>query len=951
MDEALEDFTSRESGNGNAIAIIDALHAYFYKSEITEDWVMRELCMHIMHTNPLYISSAKHSIFYSLVRTFASNFGTVNPPQYNIVIDGGVRIIEMSYLAGITVILRTLVDYRIHTRLQSVQDIPRPIVLLFLKRSGLRNYLMKKIFASVEDELELDQLYRESVIGNSALLQMQNLQRTAASYGNCETPINEPKQYRKRGLLARSLAEDEEEEEEPQDKMEVDGEHASNPDQGVCEILLPLRKAVSGFRVGIGTPNQLRLICTIYTYLRPALDNLLHEVAEKNVRVRQLCNLEFLFSVLYTSITECMDNQSSGSNALRELYSSEELQPLMTRMDEISLEIVNLMNYESDSLTLRLHHERHEQFAETFYEELESTFPEFVLPGRVEARAKATDEGEEDVAPKRSVPRRWIPVDCVTMPISMLMARLTADGSILTPMLRLKSFLSGRKRTHYLAYQLPKGTTRASLDLSLICIKERYVGMFPKLFESAHFVLVSRHTVYLVAKPEKMECLKMLMLVEALPDRPSIITYDYYTNVFLKASAVARPGTLLKQISWHCLLVSIAFMIGGKPAVSQLAHPDEPIYRLYEFLPELTQMLPNMGDEVQRKAMLGFLLLKRRNQRMTKVAFEILVERNPDPFPTQPELQAEIDRLARKNFVRSEDGRRSYKPCVLSGRCKVPLWISIYECIVTKNTTLSEHDSFALLCELGIEKCRNTFKKPFRNEMDVEGVVSPPLPLHTARTLYKDNIEMLEKIKNDTVLFRETDEMISAERLEFESKKQFAFTEFAFPRVFREVSVQHRQLAETVLRLEQLAFCYPEQRGHTANVSVFANRHLKNYEYEYQLSLDDQKSITFEDCLFLCDNPSKWVQSTQENSDLLFASPMETVVDCSQLLELVLLYNEDWIRGDVSAGTRFAKGRYSEMIRLIQARQEHNKPKSSGREEEDQADEMEHDYSATEERQ
>ena len=145
MDQALDDFTARE--DPVTPAIIQRLETYLSEPEREEDWVVRELCMHILHTSPLSVSSAQHSVFYSLLRGFAINFPAPRPSEFIFVIDGGAKIIEVSYLAALVSILRTLIDPRIHTRLQSVNDIPRSLMLLFLKREGMRQYLMKHIFA------------------------------------------------------------------------------------------------------------------------------------------------------------------------------------------------------------------------------------------------------------------------------------------------------------------------------------------------------------------------------------------------------------------------------------------------------------------------------------------------------------------------------------------------------------------------------------------------------------------------------------------------------------------------------------------------------------------------------------------------------------------------------------------------------------------------------------
>lgn len=914
MEQALDDFTARQDPFSSGI--IERLNIYLSEDEMEDDWVLRELATHIMHCSPLSVSSAQHSVFYSLVRGFAVNFVAPNPTEFMFIVDGGAKVIEVSYLAGLIVVLRTLIDPRIHTRLQSVNDLPRNIMLLFLKRNGMREYLMKNIFASVEDQLDVMQLYKEAVIGAATMESLAAMHQAAVSMGNCETPINEPQYYR--GHNGRSIAFSGDRDDDNEDSLPDEDALNERP------LVLPLRRPINTYRVGIGSKTQLQLLCTIYTYLRPELANVMHELAQSsNTRALALCNLEFLFGALYTSITETLDNQSSGSRALRELYGDEGLRPLMNRIDEIGAEIVRLMRGESQSLVLRLKHENHTEFVNHFYAEMENTFPEFVLGQRTPS-ASPTANPDQGLL---SRPRRWIPVSCCSMPISLLIAKLTADGSLFTPMLRLKSFFNGRHRSDFLAYELPAGTTRVSLELSLMCIKKRYMSAFPQLFTHAHYIVVSRHVVYLIAEPETIECMKLLMLLEALPDRPAIHTFNFYTNVFVKALAVARPDTLLKDLSMFCIVHAMTVMLGGRRALGLLAVPGEPAYALYQLLPRLMKSFPNMEDPAQRKAVLGFLCIKRRIQKLNATVLEMLVERETDPFPTDSDLQREIHRLGIKNQTLQDGivpdttatGRR-YKDCVLTGRCKVPLWFSIYECILSDRHTLQDEECYVLLCALGCEKIPKTFRRPDRSGIDPDEPISLPLQLHSAKTLRKENTARRYNILQASPLFREAEDLIGDVQLNRDSDRQFSRTEHAFPRTFREIADGYQELAAGLLKLEQLAFCYPERRREIANLPVLSHHHLVRHEFDFQLSLDDQLSITFEECLFLCDNPSKWVQSALPDSDLLFASPMETVVDCAQLLEFALLYNEDWVPGRLSENTRFANGHYSELVRLVQKR-------------------------------
>lgn len=906
MDQALDDFTARE--DPVTPAIIGRLETYLSEPEREDDWVVRELCMHILHTSPLAVSSAQHSVFYSLLRGFASNFTAPRPSEFIFIIDGGAKIIEISYLAALVSILRTLIDRRIHTRLQSVNDIPRGLMLLFLKREGMRQYLMKHIFASVEDQLDVMQLYKDSVIGAATMESLASMNQAAISMGNCETPINEPQYYHERSMSASG------DDEGPQTSAPV----IDRP------LVLPLRQPIATYRVGIGSQQQLQLLCTIYTYLRPELANVMHELNQSgNQRALALCNLEFLFGFLHTHITESLDNQSSGNKAMRELYSDQGLKPLLKRVDEIGAEIVRLMRGETQSLVLRLQHETHAEFVRHFYNEMQTTFPEFVLLSK-----QPNPPSDQDLS---SPPRRWIPVTCSAMPVSLLIAKLTAEGNLFTPLLRLKAFLSGRRRTHFAAYELPVGTTRASLELSLLCIKQRHVAAFPQLFEHAHYVVVSRHVVYLIAEPETIECMKLLMLLEALPDRSAIHTYNYYTNVFLKALLVARPNTLLKQIALFCIVRALAVMLGGRRTLTQLAMPSEPFYALYQLLPQLMKLFPNLEEPAQRKAVLGFLCIKRRTQRLSGDILEMLLERDVDPFPTDSHLQSEIQLLGTKNRQpATADSGPKYKDCVISGRTKVPLWFTIYECVLSGCHTLQDRESYLLLCALGCERIQKAFRHPDRSTFIEDEPISKPIQLHTAGSFKKENFARRDRILQGAILFKETDDLISDTQLAHDSDRQFARTEFAFPRAFQMIEDGYSELVEGLLKVEQLAFCYEDHRCDSAVFSVLSPFHRLRHEYNFQLPLDDQLKITFEECLFLCDNPSKWVQSAQPNSDLLFTSPMQTVVDCGQLLEFALLYNEDWIPGRLSANTRFANGNYSELVRSVQKRMEESEAAKRG---------------------
>lgn len=906
MDEALDTFLRKDTTVTRQVA---AHISIFLSNEEKDDddWALRELCSHILYANPLHISSAQHSIFYNLIRQHSTGFEAPLPPQYSIIVNGGAKIIEISYLAGLAVVLRTLVDPKIHTRLQSVNDIPRSLVLPFLKRTGFRRYLMERIFASVEDSLDAMQLYKDAVIGAATMEHLITMQNTAVNAGNYETPVNEPCQYDRDHL------------EKHNDNMELDG---AGPDQRSMEeahsdvmqgttpsgpiVLLPLRKFMQSRRVGICSMSQLHLLCTAYSYLRGELESTLKTIEAMpppSPRVRAMCSVEFLFSALHTHITESIDNQSSNSVAMRELYSDPHMSVLLSKIDEIGQHLLGVMRGQSPSLMLSMHYETQSAFSDSFYQEMESHFPELCYTATTH--------------PERPVGRRWVPVSCTAMPISLLVAILTANGSLLTPMLQLKSFLHGKHRTEYLAYELPQATTRVSLEVAFISIRRRYAEFFPRLFEHRHVTLVSQQVVYLVAKPDYIEPVKLLMLLEALADRGAMQTYNFYTNVFLKALVVAKPDSVLSEIALYCIVNAFALLIGGKRARTQLLQPGEEGYTIYQYLPQVLGMLPNMEEEAQRKAVLGFLCIKRRTQSASAQAMQILLGRDVEAFPENSQLQTELNAMSKKMI---DDGVSTFSARVLNGRRKAPIWLGIYEAILSGKHTLSSSECFLILCGLGCEKPPKIFRKPERRTMDGTYKIGPAQMLLNAQDLRDGNHERLKSIVQNSPLFEDSTGLLNPQRLAKDSNKQFSRTEFAFPRVFHKLPECHTSLANALLKVEQMAFCYPGHYVEIPRFSVLAEQHVEEHQFEYQLSLDDHLEVYFEACLFLCDNPAKWTQAPLPKSDLLLSSPIQTVIDCGQLLELALLYNEDWSQGDVTRGTPYAGGRYTKLIQDVQER-------------------------------
>lgn len=914
MDEALDTFLERNTITTRLVA--DRLSVFLSDEEKSDyNWALRELCTHIVHANPLNISSAQHSIFYTLIREFAAPFESPRPSQYIIVINGGAKFIEISYLAGLAIVLKALSDPRIHTRLQSVNDLPRCLILPFLKRSGFRTYLMRKIFASVEDSLDVMQLYKEAVIGAATMESLLSMQKAAINAGNYETPINESHQYGSVQIEEledqRSMAEivleqydDDGEGEELHPPILVPNSKPLPPLQKF--VLLPLRRSNQHRRVGFGSIPQLHMLCTIYSYLRPAIDNVMLAMDMSHARERTLCSLEFLFSALHTHITESLDNQSSGSRALRELYSDCALDPLFSRVDEIGQEIIKLGRGHSNSLMLRMHYETHSSFASEFYAEMEKKFPEFSYT------AKSN--------PDQVLERRWLPVQCSAAPVSLLIARLTANGSLLTPMIQLKSFLHRERRTEYLAYELPIATTRVSLELALITVRKRYAPMFPVLFTQRHMTLVSRQIVYLVARPEYVEMVKLLMLLESLADRNAMQSNNFYTSVFIKALVVARPNTLLHDVASYCVTHALAILLGGKRGHSQMAQPGDDNYALYRYLPQLLQLFPNVEDTKHRKAILGFLFPKRRSQKLSGSSMSMLLDRGVEAFPEEPHLQKELTSLCKKTF---ENGIWNYEDCVLKGRRKATAWVTIYDCVLSGRHTLTQEECYYLLVDLGIERQPKMFRRPTRRIVDVnKSGAEPTQRLYSAQSLRDENQERLRRIIQSKPLFEADTVNLSTERLATDSAKQFARTEFAFPRVFNTVPNCYRQLAESLMRAEQLAFCYPGQYISIPGHSVLNSQHVNEHQFDFQLLLDEQDEVFFEECLFLYDNPKEWTQAPAPDSDLLCSSPMNTVIDCGQLLELALLYNEDWIPGQLTKGSVYAGGHYTTLVRDVQRRTE-----------------------------
>lgn len=935
MDDAVESLLSRE--RPLAQHCLSSLTEYFTSAENSNDWVLREFLHHLLHLSPLQVHTADHSVFYSLLvethntlmqmrqqqqqQPQQNRTQQLELPQFCFNVSGGSRQLYASYSTALLCILKALTDRRLHSRMQSVSELPRLVMLPLLRRNGLRRYLMNRIFLSVEDQLDPMQLYREAAIGLNTMERLTAMNEANRKAGNYETPVNEPNYYNGAGQG---------------ETAPLEYCTAPNPEQGVAGdvpaplILLPLRRPILEYRPSFASKQQLHLLCAVFSILGSTLEEAL---APLEAELRDAVGrFSFIFSLLDLTICESLDNQSSGSPAMRDIYGSPEFQPLLVKLDALASDCRSLIRGECQSIVLRLSFEKHTAFINQFYEELRDNYME-LFPGQV-----FTD-------PKAARPRQWMPVRTETFTVPVLLARLSSESNLLRPLLRLKSFLKDRpQRNRYAAYELPAGSMLVNLELSIVCIRQRYASRFPKLFESFQWCsLVGGQTLYLVALPELLECVKLLILLESFPTRSSLQLRDYHSNIFMKAFCGARVESPLYSVALYCMASALAFMLGGRRAQSQVAEPADSHFTLYRFLPKMLQLCStsanlseSLGTPAEQCALLGFLCLGRRNQLLKASVLDMILDRGIDALPEDPVLSRELNALRNK---RAGANVASTKDYTLPGRCKLPLFIGLYDAILNGRVLLDLNETRTVLFALGFSKLPSKIRlAPARpetalTEPEVEALFGimfqrEALPLLGVEDFIVKNETIMRGLLKNSLFHTASP---TAKWLAQESQRCFASLEAALPRTLRETSPEHEQLCLAMMGAEHRIFGGGVMKtrlrqtlcpaADLEKLSVLYMNNSQTGPLQQQLPVDERFDVQFEECFFLCDNPDRWSTGTLPGSDLLTDTPAQsTVIDCAQLTELALQYNEDWPAcSALTRGSPF-ENHYSKLVRQVHLR-------------------------------
>jgi len=204
---------------------------------------------------------------------------------------------------------------------------------------------------------------------------------------------------------------------------------------------------------------------------------------------------------------------------------------------------------------------------------------------------------------------RWSYRLVVEKPVGLLLEALDRAYLFASAATTLRSFLAGKSRSLYLAYQIDSTANFVDLRQSVDFLVKRYGEPFPLLKSEICCVNLATDAPFIVTQPGVMTLMRCLQLAEQY--RCGKVGNVIHSNLVLR-NYLLNCGSCDREVraaATYCLAVMMAFHLGGVKYAKAVHQPytGHVAFQVYEYLPRLAELTKSCCAE-ERNRILGMFL-------------------------------------------------------------------------------------------------------------------------------------------------------------------------------------------------------------------------------------------------------------------------------------------------------------------------------------------------------
>ena len=881
MDEAVQHVLSRD--DRFVEKLLNAVTAHFTEEEKYEDFVLTEFCTQLVSIeNPLEISPIHHSIFWQILKKMAAQLPSENThTDFSIIYGNAEQVLHFSYYYGIIVLLATLVHKDLHKMIRHANGIPQVLLVASLQREGLRRFMINKVLVNIEDSVNVHKLYRGGYINGAVLQDLLEQRYRATGENPYETP---PPDH-------------------PEWKSKVPPCLSNGYDQAPK---FPERAAPTATWLHpIASARQRTMLSAVYSLLWGNFASLILDVSAflktpdvpHGAKCRcqsRIFNIDFLISLLHAVLTQNLDTRALSRPAMRLLFNSPLFAPILSRMETIASNVRSWMVDGSAGSLLEMHIQQHEVWCQTLKHVMTLNFPAFSESLSLE-NAPVEVIITRDPTILEAPVLTWVITEVKEWPIQLLFDHLDINLSFLHWSTKLRSFLSNKVRSNFLAYLMEPSVTLPQLEHSLMILHGKYGKIFPSLF-TTYTVIYSAGKVFLVTEPETMNRLRLLLLLESAITPKQPLRSEFYGNIFMKHFAAIYASHDARKFAIYCTVCYLAHLIGGKRLRNMVALPSDDIaYEIYELLPRLLHLFPDTESSNTRNVMAAFLGLKHDREIHTS---------SIDAFLEETEIHHADLKKIREELLRGITKHITGQKVKLFFRRKgLPCAWALYRVVLCGDYIQNDNIKAEILGTVWLAQS----KIPNKNQVHPGMAYRVQCPnehweVDSQTLIHQRNVDIYNKMKR-----RDCHDLSkrTPEELKQLSERHFVVHyEGTIKRQAPWTPLLERMNA-SLLAIEWKSLGYPD--GYTRNSvgQLYNNQHRPSTVFIPTLKQPISRSpiCFFEDSFMILVNEKQWPQQKFYKKGLVNAVGDRSVIDNDIFSTMIMQYNTDWEPGITTENT------------------------------------------------
>lgn len=881
MDEAVQHLLSRD--DPFVVRLLDAITLHFTEDEKYEDFVLEEFCFQLLSVeNPLVISPTHHPNFWKILKKVSAKLPYEKQhTDFSIIFGNAEHVLHYTYYYGLLALLTTLMHKDLHRMLRNASGIPQVILVAGLQREGLRRFMINKVLINIEDSVNVHKLYRSGYI-NSSVLQDLLEQRYRATGESCyETPPPDRPDWR----------------------PEVP---ACMTEANLQPPVFPERSPPTSVWLNpIASTRQRTMLSALYSLLWGNFASMILEFSEALKLEEQphapkcrcqsrVFNIDFLMSLLHTIVTQNLDTRALNRPVYRMLFNAPLFAPILSRMETLASNVCSWMVDGNAGSLLEMHIQHHEVYCQTLKYQLKMTFPKLCKQFEQE-NAPLEILTVADPAVLRPPQLSWVVTEVREWPVQFLLDHLDINLSFLHWSSKLRSFLAKKVRTNFLAYLMERTVSLPLLDHSLLVLQENYGEIFPEVFKG-YTTIYSAGKVFLVTEPHTMNKLRLLLLLESATTPQQPIRTELYGNIFMKYFAAVHASWEEQKFAIFCTVSYLAYMLGGKRLKNMVHLPShDAAYHIYELLPKLLHIFPDIGSLDTQNVIIAFLGL-RHDREIDVQAITYFMELTDTRASDLKKLRSDLGWAVNHK-------KMNVKAKLLVRNKNAPSGLEIYRIVLDNDYIADDNDKVTILRSLHLTQTAMKAKTYAHTGMPYTIAKSNEhWEVDSETYIHQYNTEIFKKMKR-----RDCYGLITrdAEELKRMSERHFAVHYEGAVKGQLPWTSQLERMNAAILGIEWKAMGYKAIYTRNSVGQLYNNQHRPNEVFVPTLKQPISRGPVcfFEDSFMVYVNEAQWPQQKFYKKGLVNAVGDRSVIDSDTFVTMLLQYNTDWAPGTTTENT------------------------------------------------